>query len=365
MDLKKIFRLSKNLTSFKNVTEVAYFVTAQCNFRCDHCFNWKDLKSEKKDTITIEELKTFTKSLPKLIRVLLTGGEPFLRKDLDEVCYAFYKNNDVKHISIPTNLSLPNTILMVEKILKKCPGIYLNISPSLDNLKEKRDKFVHRKNSFKEFLPIYEDLMSLSRKNENLLINIITTFNKNNEKEIDEIFNYITQVLKPDSYAISLVRSIMEDGTLQKNLDINKYKDIVEKVYAYNKTRRGIKFVGAKMFSELRYTLRNTVINTYQNKKYIMPCFSGKVRLVLKNDGIVYPCEIFMTEKTKLSLGNLRDYNFNFKKIMESPSYKQVLKYIKTKNCFCHSECDYYYNLLFNPKYFFKMLLKSYIFRKH
>ena len=138
--------------------------------------------------------------------------------------YIFYKYCNVKHISIPTNASLPFvTAEMAEKILKNCPGIYLNVSPSLDCLGSKRDDFVNFKNSFEIFKKVYYELMALSKRYSNFCINVVTTFNAENQKEIEEIFNYVTGELQPHSYAVNLVRGIMKDGKKQKYLDITNF----------------------------------------------------------------------------------------------------------------------------------------------
>ena len=363
MQLGKYYRTLRNLGPAKNLIELAYFVTPHCNFRCKHCFNWEELKSSKKPhELTSNEISRFAKSLPKLLRLLLTGGEPFLKKNLDEICHLFYKHCDVKHISIPTNASLPvMTANMVKKILQSCPEAYLNISPSLDHIGTKRDEFVEYINSFEIFKMVYNELMELSNDYPNLCINVVTTFNEDNQEDIEDIFHYATEKLKPHSYAVNIVRGIMEGGTRQGNLQIDKYEKIVKMVEDYNAKRKVMNFAGANFFLQVRRAVRDIVIDTFKNDKYYIPCYSGRVRLVMACDGRVFPCETFMFEKPVYCFGNIRDFDYDFKKILGAQYSKKIISSIKNSKCFCHSECDYLYNILFNPRLFFKLFKKTYL----
>ena len=52
---------------------------------------------------------------------MITGGEPFLRNDVPEICGAFLKNNRTRRISIATNGMLTQKIIeSVKTLLKSC-----------------------------------------------------------------------------------------------------------------------------------------------------------------------------------------------------------------------------------------------------
>jgi len=89
----------------KSLESLIFFVTGECNLRCEHCFYHDRLN--KNDDIKLEQIKKAFKSFGKIKNLLLSGGEPFLREDLFEICCFFKENNGIKSISIPTNGSLP------------------------------------------------------------------------------------------------------------------------------------------------------------------------------------------------------------------------------------------------------------------
>ncbi|NTV23536.1 MAG: radical SAM protein, partial [Nanoarchaeota archaeon] len=104
-----------------------------CNAKCGHCFNWDNLNKHKpEEELSLEEFEKISKSFDKKLRFLnLSGGEPFLRKDISEMCHHFVKNNPgLVSISIPTNGLLPKKIREeTEKICDKCKtSISINLS---------------------------------------------------------------------------------------------------------------------------------------------------------------------------------------------------------------------------------------------
>lgn len=61
---------------------LTYTVTFGCNARCIMCDSWK---MPAKGDLTLEELEHIIPQLPRMDAVRLTGGEPFVRKDLPRI----------------------------------------------------------------------------------------------------------------------------------------------------------------------------------------------------------------------------------------------------------------------------------------
>ena len=77
-----------------------FFVTTKCNESCKHCFYHEHLN--QKDEMSLQEIEQMVGKLGKVQVLLLSGGEPFLRKDLYEVIKLFITKAGVKVVSIPT-----------------------------------------------------------------------------------------------------------------------------------------------------------------------------------------------------------------------------------------------------------------------
>src|SRR5206468_11488719 len=85
-------------------------LTYDCNSFCRTCFNWEQLRKNKEHELSLDELKQTFASLGDLLFVVMSGGEPFLRRDLPEVCEALATTNHVKQITIPTG-AISNALL--------------------------------------------------------------------------------------------------------------------------------------------------------------------------------------------------------------------------------------------------------------
>jgi hypothetical protein len=87
----------------------------------------------------------------------------------------------------------------------------------------------------------------------------------------------------------------------------------------------------------MRRVIANTVKSGFQ-----IPCLAGKISLVIDEKTNVYPCEMLS------SVGNLRELNYDMKKILNGQILKEAVTKIKNNNCYCTHECSYSTNILFN-----------------
>ncbi len=110
-----IAKFSQSLRSYADPTKVGYlifYVTNRCNFRCKFCFYYAEIEQGRKpDELTLEEIEKLSKSIGPVLQLSLTGGEPFLRKDLADLTQHFIDNCAVRYLSIPTNASLTDRMV--------------------------------------------------------------------------------------------------------------------------------------------------------------------------------------------------------------------------------------------------------------
>jgi molybdenum cofactor biosynthesis enzyme MoaA len=78
---------------------VTFIVTWRCNLRCFMCDVWK--KTDH-DDMTPAEAGAIFKQFPKLDTLRLTGGEPFLRRDFDDLVGSILDNVDPTVVHLTT-----------------------------------------------------------------------------------------------------------------------------------------------------------------------------------------------------------------------------------------------------------------------
>jgi MoaA/NifB/PqqE/SkfB family radical SAM enzyme/SAM-dependent methyltransferase len=71
----------------RRLYSVTLAVTNRCRFRCWHCYN----AGRSQEDLPLEEFRTLAAELQRrgAVVVTLTGGEPLLREDLEEICRCF------------------------------------------------------------------------------------------------------------------------------------------------------------------------------------------------------------------------------------------------------------------------------------
>lgn len=359
MKIIKYALFIKNYLIKEYPIEVTFFVTSKCNFRCKHCFYWKSVNKKNAKELKLEEIIKISKNMPPLLRLLISGGEPFLREELPQICEAFSKNAKTLHITIPTNASMPDLITKkTEEIAKLCPKTFINLSLSLDQLGKKRDSFVGVKDGFENFKKTYYKIKQLKKIYKNLAVGVITTLTADNQKDIIKIYEYATKKLNVDNFGFNVVRGMPRDAKI-KNIDMTYFDAITNKMKEDVKSAGKMNFPLFNIFISKREILHEIYKKTRFENKFQIPCYSGKIRGVITENGDVYPCETFMYYKKDFNFGNLRNFNYDIKAIWKSKKAEKIRKFIKNRKCFCTHECDLTTNILFNPKMIPKLLFKA------
>ncbi|MFH1076919.1 MAG: SPASM domain-containing protein, partial [Pseudomonadota bacterium] len=83
-------------------------------------------------------------------------------------------------------------------------------------------------------------------------------------------------------------------------------------------------------------------------------CRAGDISCIMTEAGDLYPCEILDKK-----IGNIRDVDYNFKKLWYSERARGIRRFIKDTNCYCTYECAITTNILFNMSQLIKMFMAT------
>ena len=354
--------LYKSLIKFKQLP--SYFIfypTSRCNLKCSHCF-YHDSLNKKFNELTIDELDKITKTMDPILSLILTGGEPYLRHDLDKIVKIFYENTKVPIITIPSNgWYLEKMDKQIRNMMEWCPYLTLNQQISIDGIGKdhnaiRMDKqVVGGDNSFEKAIKTIDHLKELKKIYQRINIGIIITFTNENQKKFKDILKEIYSMTNPDNISINLVRGDPKQK-VNLDLDLNLYREAVkyrDSLFYEKKMSGHAKFKGNRLATAGRILLNELVYKTYESNKYSTPCYAGNLSGVMYPEGNVYPCEI-LDESHKI--GNIRDFDLDFKKLWLSDKAKKEVKFVRKTKCFCTHECFNIVNILFNPKYYPRVL---------
>lgn len=105
-------------------------LTDKCNFRCPHCYFLNVDTVRKSHDLSDEKIMLLAKKLvsSRLFSVVLTGGEPLIRKNLVIALVEYFKRNNL-YVSLNTNLTLLDqktlsaiVSLGIDGLLVSCPS---------------------------------------------------------------------------------------------------------------------------------------------------------------------------------------------------------------------------------------------------
>jgi MoaA/NifB/PqqE/SkfB family radical SAM enzyme len=303
------------------------------------------------DNFNIEEYDKVFRSLGKApFWFTFSGGEPFLRQDIAEVIITAYKRCEPGIINIPTNGSLYQRIPgLAEKIVKNCPQSEVIINLSLDEVGSRHDELRGFPKNFEKAMKTYEELKKL-RMYPNFTLGIHTVISNFNVKNFKSIYNELIK-LEPNSYITEIAEERVELGTIGEGITPNAeaYSQAIDylKAQMQKSSNKGI----SKVTQAFRYEYYELVKKILLQQTQVIPCFAGILSAQISPDGDVWPCCIRGD-----SMGNLRQNNYDFRKVWKSGSAAKIRKSIRNKECHCPLANASYTNMLASPATLIKVV---------
>lgn len=137
---------------------LTHTVTFRCNARCVMCDSWR---LEREDELSLAEIDAFYSSLPRLDALRLTGGEPFVRKDLAEIAHLGAERLDPRIVHITTNGFLTDRIVDFARGWDRSASLHVLVS--LDGLEERHDSIRGVPKSYERTMATLRELSELKR----------------------------------------------------------------------------------------------------------------------------------------------------------------------------------------------------------
>lgn len=315
-------------------------VSYTCNSRCKTCNIYK----KKSEDLSPEEWKRIFQNFGKdLFWATISGGEPFIRNDLLEIVCSLYDYCRPSIINIPTNgilyKRIPN---VVDQISNHCRKAQIVVNLSIDDIEEKHDEIRGIPGNYKKALTTLKGLKALDRPN--LSVGIHTVISKFNVNRIPQIYRHV-RTLNPDSYITEIAEERVELDTM--GLDITP---------EYVSYARAVDFLSTKLkqdhFNRVGKITRAFRLHYYQmvkkllaTQQQLIPCYAGFASAQVAPDGNIWLCCM----KAE-SIGNLREVEYDFKRVWFSAKASKLRKHIKNSKCCCPLANAGYTNMLYDLK---------------
>ncbi|MEW5744756.1 MAG: radical SAM protein [Nitrospirota bacterium] len=347
----QVFRKSRPI-------HLTFFLTRRCNARCPFCFYLKSGNdpSGGRPELSLDEIEKVSRSLGTLLWLAFSGGEIYLRSDLVAIAETFYRNNRPAIMLFPTNGLLPEVIRdKTEEIVRSCRESVIAVKLSLDGLGDDHDRLRATPGSFAKTMETCALLGRLVDRYPHFELGINTVFCAENQDAMEAIIGFVKGLAAVKTHTISMVRGDLADRRY-KDIDIEKYDRAIARLEENLRDRTApvYRFRGARIKAAQDILQRRLIHRTWREQKRIVPCYAGRLNLVLTECGDVFPCEM-LTEP----FGNVRDCQYDMGTVIRSASAKKSIESIRAGRCCCTHECYFMTNILFNPA-LYPVLLKEY-----
>jgi MoaA/NifB/PqqE/SkfB family radical SAM enzyme len=324
----------RNMSARNAIHFLIFFVTARCNCRCSTCFYWQELNAPEE--LSVDEIRRIARSVGNVHTLLLSGGEPFLRKDLFEICRIWIEENRLSILSIPTNGTQSDEVAGIsERIAKEYPHLTLSVAVSLDGFKEHHDAIRGVDGVFDRAIETIRRLEALKRRYANLEVAVNTVITDRNADEIVPLMDYLYGQFSLDFHAFELLRGDYRDKAmglppLEKIRAL--HRSIAENRERYLRRRRTglpgrIAVLGLLLFTQ---KMKEAFLET---KRTPLACTAGKNIGVIDANGDVKLCELMPP------IGNLKNMDYDFRALWNSGRAGEARGKITRTHCSCTHIC--------------------------
>lgn len=198
-------------------------LTELCNLRCTYCMPAEGIQlSPKSHIMNFDEVYTIAKTFVDhgVTKIRLTGGEPFVRKDVDIVLK--------KLATLPVELAITSNAVIIDRfidLLKECNIKNLNIS--LDSLIKEKFGQITRRNDFDK---VMNNIHRLINEGFNVKINAVLIKGFNDDEIID--FINFTKDLPINMRFIEFMPFDGNKWNKEKMVSLNEILDTVNNTYS-------------------------------------------------------------------------------------------------------------------------------------
>lgn len=328
---------------------VTLFVTARCPYRCPHCFYRGRMdKTGGVDELSEMEFEKIAAGMPSFPKLLIGGGEPFLRDDIVRICRYFITRCGVKQLIIPSNGFDPERLEKAAGELLDMGKLFsLEFQLSLDGVGEKHDKIRGSSGAFDRVIESFQRLKRLSETYPELDVRFNYTISSLNQENFEETFRYVKEKLGVDRMGMTLTRGEAFDPST-KNVDPENYNRAAQ-LASGGETSLLPGFLGRLQGARVDLE-RKTIFEITRSQNTGFRCLSGLLSAIIDEQGEVKICEMLPD-----SFGNLRQANYEFRRIWHGNNARQFRRRLACGKCQCTFETAVRMSLTFDIKSWWKI----------
>jgi len=336
---------------------LTFSVTNLCQSRCQTCNIWEIYKKQpdlRKSELSLDEIERIFQSIGPIYFFNISGGEPFLRRDLPEIVGLAIDYMRPRIIHTPTNAIAPGRVeedvtRILEIMASRKWQIPFTVKPSLDGVGEMHDKIRGVPGNFEKVIDTVERLKRIRERYPNLHVELGTVVSRMNMHHLEELAAFVHGLNGIESYRNEVAEERAEFFNQNSSITptADEYAELMkgfsQRIWANTRAKRKL----ARVTEALRLVYYKYAIRIMKENRQVLPCYGGITNAHINPYGQVWPCAVLGYDQP---MGNLRDYDYDFHKLWRSDQARRVRAYIKARNCACPLANQSYSNILCSAK---------------
>ena len=262
-----------------NMCHLQWHITNRCNWNCKHCYQNGEYLNKELGTEELFHVLDQYIDLLKLWEIKgviqVTGGEPFMRKDLFQLLEKIHQNKEI----IPTTVLMTNGSFITKEVARKLKELGIQVQISLEGMERVNDK-IRGKGAFEKTTKAAKILVE-----EGVITIISFTSNKMNYKDFPGVVELGKQIGARVVWTDRLVPYGRGKQMEKYMLEPLELKEFYENICHISKK---IKEDGNKLIVHTHRSMFFLTDESEAQNPYI--CSAGEIALIVMPNGDVFPC---------------------------------------------------------------------------
>lgn len=343
-------RLAGGILHPGRLSSLVVFVTHRCNARCPHCFNVLASRPREEGLpLTLAEYEAIASRLPALFQVILSGGEPFLRGDLDALVETFCARAGARLVSIPTNGSRPYRALRaLDRMAARRPDATFNLIVSLDAAGDRHDALRRLPGLFAKALSLCRGALALRERRGNVNLVVSTALFEENLDDVPELIRFLREALPSGGWHHNVQYDQRPGSRLALDPALRRKVRAIEDQAEAAATEGLWGRLAARWYVR---ALNGVSLRGADGGATAYRCAAGRKIAVIMPDGAAFPCEPFAFGEPRLPRVGLRDHGWDYGALSRAPEYAAGLGLVGGEGCSsCAWTCAAAASLAFDPR---------------
>ncbi len=318
--------------------KVNFCLTYWCQYRCKTCNIWQ---RKPTDELTTDEIVTFVRENPFVVWADLTGGEIFLRPDVDEILHAVVTRwKRLAWLHFPTNGFLTDRIVRsVERIAGRGPARTI-VTVSLDGDEQTNDEIRGIKGGFRKQIETFKAL----RRIPGITTVFGVTLSSYNTGRLAQTFEACAREIPGLTIHDIHLNVAQVSGHYYDNAGAGAIRPEAEEIRQELRVYRQLRGAPRSPAQLLETTYLRYMDRFLRTGTTPMPCHALRASCFIDPWGVVYPCISYSRP-----MGRLRDTGMRLDAIWNAAETQQVQREIWDGQCpQCWTACEAYQTILGN-----------------